>query len=421
MHIYIAGIGGTGLNPLANLALDFGYEVSGSDIEESRNTLAIASRGARVVIGQDGSQIHTVHKSKPIDWVVVTSALSDDHAEILFAKDAGIKVTKRDEFINHIIEKGNLHLIAVSGTHGKTTTTAMLVWAFKELDAPISYSIGTNVTFGTSAAYEKGSEYFIYEADEFDRNMLSFHPYITIIPSLDYDHPDTYPDAEDYRQAFREFANQSEHLFTFNRVSEYAGLAECETNLKLSNMDQLLTELHGEHNRANATLAINALQFALSVDTATLVDILDSFPGSERRLEQLSDHVFTDYAHHPEEIRASIQAMLELNEEVIVVYQPHQNIRQHQIFNEYKDCFEGATKVYWLPTYMSREDPELEIIKPKQFIEQLDDPLIAVATSMNPTLASNLRGHLKKGQDIVFLGAGDIDKWARDNLSKITK
>ena len=195
MHVYCSGIGGVGIGPLAMLALDAGYEVSGSDAQNSEMVELLQKRGATISLTQTGAEIAAAHQQKPIDWFIYSSALKEDHPELLFAGKNGIRTSKRDDFLNELISVHELQLIAVAGTHGKTTTTGMLVWALQQLKVPVSYSIGTSLSFGPPAQYTPGSEFFIYECDEFDRNFLHFHPQLSLIPSVDYDHADTYPTA----------------------------------------------------------------------------------------------------------------------------------------------------------------------------------------------------------------------------------
>ena len=156
MHIYFSGIGGTGIGPLALIAKEAGYEVSGSDIKDSGYVRYLQAHGIdRISIGQDAQSIEKLHSLKPIDWFVHTSALTienPDAPEIVFCKSQNIKITKRDEIINQIMADKHLKMIAVAGTHGKTTTTAMLVWLFKQIGKPISYSVGTKLGFGERLA-----------------------------------------------------------------------------------------------------------------------------------------------------------------------------------------------------------------------------------------------------------------------------
>src|SRR5438270_5956992 len=121
-------------------------------------------------------------------------------------------MSKLDELLNKILEEKNLKLIAISGTHGKTTTTAMVVWLFKKLGVPISYSLGAKISFGDMGQYDPKSEFFVYECDEFDRNFLAFHPHLSIISGIAYDHHEIFPTEENYQAAFRDFIGQSEHV-----------------------------------------------------------------------------------------------------------------------------------------------------------------------------------------------------------------
>jgi UDP-N-acetylmuramate--alanine ligase len=221
MHIYFSGIGGTGLAPLAHLALDCGYNVTGSDIEGSQNVQDLIKRGVKITIGQSQEEILTIHQQNPIDWIIATSALPQNHPHKSFATDNNIKISKRHELINQIVKEKNLRLIAVAGTHGKTTTVGMIIWIFKQLQIAVSYLIGTNISYGRSGEFALGSQYFIYECDEFDRNFLNFEPYLSIIPSLDYDHPDTYKTEKDYCEAFVQFMSQSRCVISWEVVNKY--------------------------------------------------------------------------------------------------------------------------------------------------------------------------------------------------------
>jgi UDP-N-acetylmuramate--alanine ligase len=159
MHIYFVGIGGSGLSPLAQLALDCGYEVSGSDLSHSHCTDAVEKRGVSVGYLQDGSNIRRIHNEKQIDFVVYTSACKPDHAEIQFAHEQGIRIGKRHEFINKILADKNLKMIAIAGTHGKTTTTAMTVWAFQKRNS-LQLSYWNQYFVWTSCVVSGGKQVF---------------------------------------------------------------------------------------------------------------------------------------------------------------------------------------------------------------------------------------------------------------------
>ena len=177
MHIYFSGIGGTGIGPLALLAHQAGFLVSGSDKQNSDYVEYLRKQGInRISIGQTTDNILGVHSNHPIDWFVYSSALAKEdpnHPELAFVQEKQIKNSKRDGFLNYFLQEKQLKLLAVAGTHGKTTTTAMAIWLFKQLGIPVSYSVGAKMSFGEMGEYAPQSEYFIYECDEYDRNFLS--------------------------------------------------------------------------------------------------------------------------------------------------------------------------------------------------------------------------------------------------------
>lgn len=412
MNIYFSGIGGVGIGPLAMLAQDVGHSVSGSDLELSPITEDLTKRGVKISNDQSGKFMAAINQESEIDLFVYTAGLPDNHPELQYAREYNITSVKRHELINQLIEYKNLKLIAVSGTHGKTTTTGMLVWVFKELDWPLSYSVGTRLSFGPPAKYDNESKFFVYEADEFDRNMLKFKPYLAIITSLDFDHPDTYSSPDDYRSAFNEFVDKSDSSIYWKSSGLSGGMEVSEVNPAIN--------LPG-HNKANATLVLEALKSLGLADEKDIVKALNSFPGTKRRFEKLGKNLFTDYAHHPTEIASTILMAKESGQPVVVIYQPHQNIRQHQLLKDggYKDCFKGAKKVYWVPTYKSREDKSLRFIEPDELIESTTSPEMFEASKMNQELATKIQGHIESGDLVVAMSAGDLDRWIRDLADNI--
>ena len=417
MHIYFSGIGGVGIGPLAEIAHDAGHTVSGSDLSESLMTTQLSDRGVNVRVGQDGSQIMTAHSTLPIDWFVHTAALPEDHPELVFARHYGIRTSKRDELLAEIIRDKGLKLIAVSGTHGKTTTTGMLVWAFKQLGLPISYSVGSTLSFGPSGQFDADSEYFVYECDEFDRNMLHFEPHLTLITSLDYDHSDTYTTPTDYKQAFVSFLEQSNYSLLWEKDLRYL---ETDPRADLGAYDELMDlshlELAGDHVRHNAYLVERALQRVTNKPLELIVASLNSFPGTSRRFEKLAENLYSDYGHHPVEIAATLQLARELSDHVVLVYQPHQNVRQHEVRSQYTNCMELADTIYWLPTYLSREDPDLEVLTPTQLSESLTNRESVHEADLNEELWSHVSKHRNDGALVLLMGAGSIDGWVRSRI-----
>jgi UDP-N-acetylmuramate--alanine ligase len=416
MNIFFSGIGGVGIGPLAEIAHDAGYSVQGSDATEGLLTRELRGRGMRITIGQDGDFLLACHNEAPIDWFVHTAALPVDHPELVLAKKLGIKTAKRDELLAHIIKEKNLKLIAVAGTHGKTTTTGMLVWTMQQLGIPVSYSVGTTLSFGPSGKYDPNSQYFVYECDEFDRNFLHFSPHLSLITSIDYDHPDTYPTESSYLAAFHQFMSQSNMAVMWKADGDI--VHSDETNGWILGDDEVMDiHLPGAHNRRNATLVAKAIEYLELGGHDKTITSLQSFPGTDRRFERLDENLYSDYGHHPVEIAATLQLARELSDNVVLVYQPHQNVRQHEISDQYTDQFELAEKVYWLPTYLSREDPNLPILHPYELTQNITNRNAVYSANLDNDLWHIIQAARQEGKLVLGMGAGSIDGWLRERLN----
>ncbi len=396
------------MGPLALMAKQAGFKVFGSDLAEGAVSSELYEAGIPVEIGssaQDGSFLRSMAELEGIDWFVYTSALPADHPELVAARELSIRASKRDELISFLIDKLGLLLVAVAGTHGKTTTTAMIVWACMKLGIPISYLVGTTLPFADAGRYEPSSSFLVYEADEYDRNFLHFSPWLSVITSVSYDHPDVYATAAEYKAAFAKFEGQSE------QVISAPGETECFT-------------LPGKVRRYDAGLAFNAViamaeEVEMEIDANELISILDRFPGVGRRFEQIAEGVYSDYGHHPEEIAATIEMALEESARlgfsgVVAVYEPHQNSRQHGVIGGYRDVFKGVSKLYWLPTFLTREDPSLSVIEPAEFIAKLSNSEVASPAVLDEDFADELREWREKGYLVLLLSAGPADTWLRE-------
>ena len=394
MNIYISGITGTGMGPLALMAKAAGFNVCGSDLMEGAILPELIKAGIEVRIGkQDGEYLKS--KLEGLDWFCYTSALPADHPELMMAKNAGVKCTKRDDLTAFLVEKLGLKMVAVAGTHGKTTTTSMIVWASLKLGLKAAYIVGTTLGFAPSGAYHSGDQFFIYEADEYDRNFLKYHPWLAVVPYVSYDHPDIYPTPADYENAFLQFKSQSEKVIerTDGLVGEF--------------------KLAGVVRRQDAAFAAKAIhEMAPDIEMSRIVEVLDQFPGVGRRFERLEEGIYSDYAHHPEEISATIEiaqdeARIRGLNGVVVVYQPHQNVRQHKVRKGYKQAFSKADKVLWLPTYLTREDPNLPILTPQELFEGIDN---AQAVELNDELFKTIIQERDNGRLVVLMTAGPADE-----------
>lgn len=426
MHIYFSGIGGAGIGPLAQIAHQAGYTVSGSDKQDSQYLQYLQAHGiTNIHIGQDYDAISRVYDETPIDWFVYTSALpleNPDAAELRFCADQEIKTSKRDELLNVILKDTGLQLVAIAGTHGKTTTTAMVTWLFKQLHEPVSYLLPAKVSFGEMGEFTPGSQYFIYEADEFDRNFLAYEPAVSLITGVSWDHHEIFPTREDYQQAFVEFIEQSQQTYVWQDDADYLSLEASDALSVLNPANDQIAQitLKGFYNRLDAWLAVTAVHQLTAAPIAQLISSSNNFPGLARRMEQLAPNLFSDYAHTPEKIRGAMSVATEMaadsGQELIVVYEPLTNRRQHYLKADYKDCFTGAARVYWLPSYLAREDPAQRIMTPEELIDYLADPSIAEPAVMGDELKAVINAHLADGAMVVAMvggGGNSLDEWLR--------
>lgn len=427
-HIHFIAIGGAGIGPLALMAHKTGYTVSGSDLKESEYIDYLKNHGiTNIIIGNNEEAIEQIHNKTPIDWIVYSSALTANnstHPAIEKAKSMGIKTTKRDAFTNAVIQEHGWRLIAIAGTHGKTTTTAMTIWLFKQLKIPISYILAAKVTFGDLAEYDVRSKYFIYEADEFDYNFLSFKPELSLITGVSWDHHEIYKTREEYLDAFNQFISSSRRTVLWKEDASV--LKHDNSAVILEESDPLISDidLNGLYNRRDAVLASTALKIVSDEDINEIIALVGKFPGLSRRMEEIAPHLYSDYAHTPEKIRAAISVAkdmaIQTGQKIIVIYEPLTNRRQTYIKHDYKDCFKGADKIYWLDSYLAREDSQAAIIRPSELISYLTDPTIAVPAKMDDDLKDIIKNHLKSGDMVIAMtggGGNSLDDWIRSNFN----
>ena len=409
------------MGPLALMAKDAGIEVCGSDLNEGVILPELLAAGIEVKIGeQDGEFL----RESGAEWYVHTSALPADSLELLAARELGMKISKRDELIAYLVSELGLKMVAVAGTHGKTTTTGMIIWACLQLGLPVSYLIGTTLGFARSGRYYSGDKYFIYEADEYDRNFLHFHPFIGVVTVATYDHPDIYPSVENYQAAFRQFEEQSEMVIYGGEVDTRFNLAGKLRREDATTALAVIKQIVADMNRGATWVGLSGGDGANSeavsaISEEEIVRILNEFPGVGRRFEKVSEGVYSDYGHHPEEIRATIKMALEEASRsgfkgVVAVYEPHQNVRQHRVREGYREAFEGVSRLYWLPTYLVREDPALKVITPEEFVADLANSEVAEGALSDDVLAEKLRKWRDEGYLIMLLTAGPADGWMRE-------
>lgn len=273
--------------------------------------------------------------------------------------------------------------------------------------------------------FEPGSEYFIYEADEFDRNFLSFNPRLAMIAGIDWDHHDIYPTRESYHEAFREFLGQSEQSVLWQDDAERLGLAAASNRLALSktamNADKKLT-IPGLVNRQNAMLVANGIALLSGKTIDELLVYLDKFPGVSRRFEPIIPDLYTDYAHTPPKIRGALQLAREVaGDNVVVVYEGLHNTRQHFIKEELEHLFDDVKHLYIVPSYLAREDTRLAHLEAVDLIKLLSPAARAKAepATLGKPLETAIRHHLAKRRLVLCLtagGGGSLDEWLRQTF-----
>lgn len=432
MHIFFSGIGGTATSGLALIAHQMGYQVSGSDLQPSNYIDYLLQQGITdISVGQTTESIASVHAKQPIDWFVYSSAVSitnPSHPELSFCKEHNIKTSKRDDLINEILSQKKQKLFAVAGTHGKTTTTAMAIWAFGQLGIPSSYLVGAKTNFSPMAHFDAQSKYFIYECDEFDRNFLAFHPYISLISGVSWDHHEIFPTQEDYNSAFRQFLDQSTWKVLLDSDANRLNIHPDNSYLVLPDKDpgEAAINLVGKYNRLDAWLVANAVHKLTDEPLDKILDLLSIFPGVSRRFEKLVDNLYTDYAHTPEKIIGAVDVAhesLKPNQKLVVVYEPLTNRRMHHTKDLHKNLFDKVDQLYWVPSFLAREDPAQPVLTPAELISDLSEVSKAKAQpkELNENLRAVINSHIDAGDLVLALSGGgthSLDDWLRQEFKK---
>lgn len=412
-HIHFVGIGGIGMSALARLYLHEGATVSGSDAVESENTKKLETEGATVSYDQKGENI-----TDGMSLVVYTEAMPHSHPELEAARAKGIKTINYFEALGEIANE--YYLIAVAGTHGKTTTTAMLADILEEASFDPSVVVGS-LRSKTGSNYRAGkSKYFVVEACEYKRDFLTLRPDVLVITNLEHEHVDYYKDLEDVQSAFAELAQ---------RVPKDGAIIAATTDLKVKpilkhvkarvvdyrmELPQVLSlKQPGLYNRMNAAAA-RATALFLGIEKDDIVRALDIFAGTQRRFEYKGDvngsHVYDDYAHHPTEIVAAISGARELypTKKLVVVWEGHTYSRVSELFDEFVSALSGADRVIVVPIYAAREE-NVSGVSGEDVVEKLIAESVS-AQYFHTLEAAALTVTEQVGNDwvVLIMGAGKV-------------
>lgn len=417
-RIHFIGIGGIGMSALARHFLAEKKVVSGSDRSLSPLTKALNAEGVQIF----GEQVAT-NITKDIELVVYTEAMSKDHEEMVAARSLDVPMMNYFEALG--LAMNPYYLIAVAGTHGKTTTTAMITDIFEAEGKDPTAIIGS-LRAKTKSNYRAGkSKYAIVEACEYKRDFLSLHPDILVITNIEFEHVDYYSDLKDVQSAFRELAEQVNEggvVITDtnnpNIASVVAGLTVPVLNYQECIDLQIPMRQPGMHNRFNAAAAL-AVTKRERLDTEKAKEAIAHFAGTWRRFEFKGECngalVYDDYAHHPTEIKATISAARELypDRKLTIAFQPHTYTRTKTLFVDFAKAFGLADAVVLLPIYAAREQNESGVSSRELSVKALEFSRDARFMESVDAAEQYFRQVLTNQDIVIVMGAGDVADLAR--------
>lgn len=444
-NVHFVGIGGIGMSGLAEVLATGGVHVTGCDLKRSPATDLLESRGVSVLIGHDAAHLDGV------DLVVTTAAVRGPNAEVDAARERGTRIVRRAELLGGIVNAKRA--IGVSGTHGKTTTSAMMAMILEDAGLDPTVLVGGMVrNLGTNAKAGQGA-FLVVEADEYDRTFHHLHPEVAIVTNIEADHLEYYGSLEAIDEAFRVYlegvrpggaivgciddahvASLFEGGFmppagtTVVRYGLSPGADVRATNIEYSGrgssfeipgLGWFKLFVPGEHNVRNALAAIATARY-LGVDAETIAVALSRFLGVDRRFQVLGSCngavVVDDYAHHPTEIRATLDAARRgyPDRRLVALFQPHLYSRTQELAREFGEALRIADVSFVVPIYAAREEPipgvsSLLISDAVAGVEFLD--------GSNAVVASVLRGRLAPDDIFIAMGAGDVHEIASELVS----
>lgn len=432
------------MSGLAKYLLQEGFEVSGSDINDSKYIDEIRNLGAKVYIGHD-------KKNVPEKCIVVaSSAIRESNPEIQKAKELGLPILHRSDILKTLSERSKC-FIGYAGTHGKTTTSGLSSYVMEKAGLEPSYVVGGIIPELHTNANYKTDKYFIAELDESDGTIVKYNPQILVINNLEADHLDFYKKGldslvETFEQLLSKFDGSQKVLINNDSagnlklkgynfityglndadyVAKNIDLTPTGSTFDVYNKGEKLTSMHikllGKHNVSNALGVLASLHQA-GVDLEKVVEHFATFTGMGRRFQHVGDVngavIYDDYAHHPTEIKATLSALTEFpDKHVIAVFQPHRYTRLKSLWNDFVDAFENVPHVVVTDIYAASEDP-IEGITSENFIKDLKKHCQNseyISGSMKE-VAEKIYPQLKKDDILVGLGAGTITELGKELL-----
>lgn len=392
---FFVGIGGIGMSGLARLFKAKGKHVEGSDAHASSTTQELEDEGIRFHVGHAAANL-----PEDTETLIYSEAVPKNNPERQQAQEWGIKEMSYFEALGEATR--NYHLIAIAGSHGKTTTTAMLGLILERAGKDPTVIVGSKLKeFGNRNVRVGGSDLFVVEACEYRRNFMSLKPDLLGITNIELDHLDYFKGQEDYEKAFRDFAAQSQEVLWPEDVSEYEG--------ELS--------IPGEHNLMNAGMAA-ALARRLGVQEPFIASALQDYKGAWRRFEFKGSSlygalIYDDYAHHPTEIRATLAGAREQfpDSRIVAVFQPHQYSRTVALLDDFASAFEDADEVIIPNIYEARDTAEDKAaVSTDTLVEAISEYHDDVKNGHGlEETAAYLAETTEEGDVVLVMGAGDVN------------
>lgn len=450
---HLIGIGGAGMSALAIVLKGMGFKVTGSDLKESRYINLLKNQGIEVYIG------HSRKNLKDTEVVIYSTAIPEDNEELEEARAKGLTIKSRAGLLAGLLnsKKG----IAITGTHGKTTTTSMISLILRGMELDPTIIIGGELNeLGSNAKYGKG-DYLVAEACESDGSFLEYKPYISVVTNIEDDHLDYYKDFDNLKKGFLSFLNNTRDdgcmilngdeigILDQSKIKKcqkiYFGLSSDNDiyakDIELKNfsteynlfIDHKGTEecfkvklnVPGVHNIKNSLAALSICSF-LGMDIQKCIDILRFYTGTKRRFEKKGEKdgimVFDDYAHHPTEVDATLKtASIDKTNRIIAIFQPHRYTRLSSLFEKFGRCFEEADILIITDVYSAGEKP-IPGVTGKLLLDTVLEENRSSRVVYIPKIIDipdYLQGRLKKGDIVITMGAGDISSVSDQILKKV--
>ncbi len=449
--VHFVGIGGVGMSGIAEILLALGFNVSGSDLQESPTSVHLRSLGAQVHVG------HRKEHLDKADVLVYSSAISENNPEVLAAKERRIPVIARAEMLAELMRMQTS--IAVAGMHGKTTTTSLIAAVMSHAGLDPTVVIGGKLNALGGGAHLGQGDLLVAEADESDKSFLKLFPTIALITNIDLEHMDCYSSIEEIRSTFLEFINRipfygyavvclddpqvqriipmiSKRFLTYG-LSSQAFIRGAKSKLErgwsvfqVYRENILLGEIRlpmpGMHNIVNSLAAVTIAEL-FDVPFEKIKEALESFPGVQRRFTKRGAvggvTVIDDYGHHPAEIRAVLLAARQMAEKrIAVLFQPHRYSRTKALFEDFLTAFHDADLLYIMDIYPASEKP-IKDVSGSRLCEGISARGHKRARFLGDktTIAAEIAQDLEQGDMLITLGAGDVTKLGPAVLEELEK